>query len=28
MWLTLTGQITPDQAAGCKVLKTKELLTC
>ena len=27
MWLTLTGQITPDQANQCKVLKTQELLT-
>ena len=24
MWLTLTSQITPDQAAGCKVLITKD----
>jgi len=24
MWLTLTGQITPDQAAECKVLITKD----
>jgi hypothetical protein len=28
MWMTLTGQITPVQAAGCKVLIIKDLLTC